>query len=678
MRSVLVTRPQPVADEFAEKLRREGFHPYVAPMMEYIAADFLLPDMSQFQALVFTSAQGVKVFSARMLGRDLPVLTVGGATAMAALHAGFTKIFSAQGDSEDVAALVKKEAASLGLKKILHVCGEDTAGDIGAAVAGSGVEVERLPVYKAQFLDRIPEEVLKVLQQGGIDIVTVFSDRTAENFVKLMAENNMRTTSARLEAICISDRIAGTLRELPWRVIRVVHQPSVDAVMAALKEENAAAIQERRRKVERRQKIAFRDARGYIDSEAYKGIDRRTGQGRRAHEKLQKKRILQERMKFLNRSVLTFAFMFIAIVLIGVFLMAPEYAQLSGRSQWMDYLQKRVHSSSPPAPGSFGSFLNHIIETIQGTSAPLTDVAGQIAASTGQAIRTQTMPDFSQVLTNISQLRRSDSGDEAVTQSMGTLRELLASSSGDHPEEFNRSVEKARKKDPTLNSLLGSVKKEDLAAGAMLLVLNEFRSNVDNHRPYVQDLALLQKFAGNDPAMNRALRRLAPYAERGVMSREALQGALKGVAGDIVTAKLQGKDVSVQEAARQRLEVLSQTGDAQAVKGETTEAVVARAQLLLDKGDVKGAIRELQALDGAAAQTAEPWMDNAAGYVVAGPTSDDLTQGMLQSMSGEDNFSVSGLMDLIKESLQGPSVPYISPALTKGGDGGKNVVVPKY
>ena len=95
MRSVLVTRPQPVADEFADKLRHEGYTAYVAPMMEYVGVGADLADLADYQALVFTSMQAVQAFSSLTTERNQPVLAVGDATAAAAAAAGFTNVYSA-------------------------------------------------------------------------------------------------------------------------------------------------------------------------------------------------------------------------------------------------------------------------------------------------------------------------------------------------------------------------------------------------------------------------------------------------------------------------------------------------------------------------------------------------------------------------------------------------------
>ena len=670
MRSVLVTRPQPAADEFAEKLRGEGYTAYVAPMMEYVAVPADLTDLADYQALIFTSAQAVQVFSTLSRARSQLVLAVGDTTAAAAGQAGFTNVHSAKGNSGDVASLLKKESAGLGLKKILHLCSADTPDDIGAAVASAGVEVIRRPIYKAQLVDHIPDGALAALQSGGIDVVMLFSTRTAENFINLLRQRGLGSLSPKLEVICISNAAATPLRELPWRAIRVASQPRMEAIMQSLREHDSA--QDRRQKTDRRQKVAYRDSGGHVESDAYTGPDRRVA-NRRAYEKRQQKRVMQERFKFANRSMLTFSFMFIAIVIVGVFLMAPEYAQ-------MNRVEKTTHSKIHTLPASsdnsFSAMLSRFIERFQESADPVADTVDQIATSAASMITNPASGDFSQVLSNVSALRQQTGGDAAVSQSLDRLRALLSGPDVRRPEDIDRVVGEARKDDPALNSMLGSVKGSDVEAAAMLLVLNEFRSNVSNQRPYAADLALLKKFAGDDPRMNRSLAHLAPYAESGVMSREALQAELKGLAGDIVTAQLQGQDVSVQQAALKRLDRLSRAGNINQIKGETPDAVVARAQVMLDKGDVKGAVRELQSLNGDAAQVARPWMENADGYVVADRSSDDLTQSLLQEVSGSGVTSVQGLMSTLKESIGGPSVPYISPALTRGATGGKDVLAP--
>ena len=673
MRSVLVTRPQPAADEFADKLRHQGYKAYVAPMMEYVGVETSLTDLVFFQAIIFTSTQAVEVFARLSPERSLPVLAVGDTTAAAAVKAGFTQVRSAKGNSKDVAALIKTEAVKSHIKKILHLCSADTPDDIAAAVAAAGVEVVNRPIYKAQMVDSIPDDVITAMQKGGIDVVLLFSARTAENFVRLLEQRGLRDITPKMVAVCISEPVAHALRQQTWRGLHVARQPKMEAVMQALKDYTAAA-EERRKHSDRRVKPAYHDSVGHVESEAYTGPERRV-MARRAHEKRQRQRIWQEKMKFMNRTMLTFAFMFTAIVLAGVFLMAPEYAHIKGMPQQQGH-PRRYERPAAPSDGALGGWINKGIEEFQQTTGTVTDTVGQIASSAADVVLNPGSGDFSQVLSNVAALRQQSDGDTAASQSIDRLRAMLTAPDVRSPEDVGRVVDQARKGDQTLDGMFGSVRKEDVEAAAMLLVLNEFRSDISNNRPYAQDLALLRRFAGGDPRMNRALQRLAPYADSGVMNRQALQTEMQGLAGDIVTAELQGQDVSVQEAARKRLDRLARASQPNDIKGTGTDAVVARAQVMLDKGDVGGAMRELQSLNGASAEAARPWMSNAAEYVDTEHSSDDLTQGMLQQVTGAGSASIQSLVTMIKESLGGASVPYLSPAYAHGGDGGKGTVAP--
>lgn len=687
MRSVLVTRPQPAADEFAEKLRRDGYQAHIAPMMEYVGVKADLGVMSECQALVFTSAQAVQLFAAQSAVRDRPALAVGDATADTARQLGFLFVYSAKGNSVDVANLIRNEAPKMGLKKVLHLCSADTPDDIGPAVAGLGIEVVRRPIYKAELVSGIPEAAVSAIRDGKVDTVLLFSARTAENFVRLLVKEGLRDSSAKMEAICISDTVAGALRGLPWRAIRVAKKPKMESVLEVLRDQavSAEAMSERRARKDRRVHAATRDTGGNIDSPAYKGPERRV-MSRRAHEQQQKKKIVQEKVRFLNRSVLTFAFMFIAIVGGGTFIMAPEYFAFNQRVAFLRAQQERERL--PPRYGvapqqaqessgdwSLAGLLNELKNKLDGGTEPVVDTVNQLAGATMDALRNPGHSDLSQILRNAMNMRKTQGGEQAVARSMESVHAIMASSQNARTEDINRSLETARAQDPTLNAMLGDVKKEDLAAAGMLLVLGEFRSNVSASRPYAEDLALLKRFAGNNPAVNRALQRLAPYAESGVMNRAALQDELKGLAGDIVTAELQGKDISVQDAARARLDRLSRAAQATDVKGRTPDAVVARAQILLDQGNVNGAIRELQSLNGPSAEAAQPWVNNAGAYMAVDRSSDDLTEGFVESFAKDSNMSVQGLVDTIKETLFGSSAAYVSPGLTRGKGRG-NVLAP--
>lgn len=713
MRSVLVTRPQPVADEMAEKLRREGFEAFVAPMTEYVELHADYAGLDRFQAVVFTSAQAVNFFAGRTDARSFTVFAVGDATAVAAGRCGFAKVYSAEGDSDDVIRMIREKQGEMELKHLLHVCGEDTSQDLGRALKDDGIEVTRLSVYKAAFLEVMPPEVEKALMEGRIGTVTLFSARTASNFVRLLQRPDLKGVSGNLEAVCISDRVAAIVNPLPWKAVRVAANPHLEAVMDILRKtatgevpdpeqgERRNEYRERRKSDDRRKRHTPLDARGHVHTSAYVGPDRRTGLDRRAYQERQQQRIRAEKMKFINRTLLTAAFLFIPIVLVGVFLMAPEYFSLQHYHNQMQQMEDQMRQmndrlqqmqETQRKQETLGSRLHSQIESVTQAATAVSEGVGSVASTaatlaTGAASQAagaaRDMGPLFKVLSNFSALSRTPEGRQATAKALQSLRGALSSSAADR-EGMGRAVERARADDPALQAVMGHVEPKDLGAAAMLLMLNEFRGNVGGGRPFQEDLALMQKLAGNDPELQASLQKLAPYAKNGVLSSATLQGEFKGLAGDIVMAKLQGEDLSVQEKALKRLDKLVKVRRIDDIEGKSTDAVVARAQLMLDRGDVQGALHELQALEGAPAEAAAPWMQQAAGSLMAGQSADLMTQALMGQLASGGDFSVESLIGTVKDALSGGgesvfggdggaggTVPYMSPSFQqKGGVGG--------
>ena len=102
---ILITRPREDAAPLAEKLKSRGHEVMVEPMLEIRLVPGAAVDLDGVQAVLFTSANGVRAFVAAETRRDIPVFCVGDTTAAAAKAAGFTTVESAAGNVETLASL---------------------------------------------------------------------------------------------------------------------------------------------------------------------------------------------------------------------------------------------------------------------------------------------------------------------------------------------------------------------------------------------------------------------------------------------------------------------------------------------------------------------------------------------------------------------------------------------
>ncbi len=331
----------------------------------------------------------------------------------------------------------------------------------------------------------------------------------------------------------------------------------------------------------------------------------------------------------------------------------------------MDALNAQVLQLKRQQQPSFGSSANHSIEAMKDTATDVKAAISNAVKDTGSVLApaVQTVisapatqagvEDLIQLLTSVQSLNRTAKGRAAVASAIARLHAVLGPS-GNDMQSMNAAVAVARTQDPTLGALFSHVDSKNLGAAAMLLALNELRSDLDRQQPFDSDLAVVMKFSADDPELKKALLRLAPYAANGVLSRATLQDQFSGLAGDIVAAKVAGQPASVQERALQRLNDLVKVRKADDITGTSTDAKVARAELMLAKGDVQGAISEVQTLQGASAAVAAPWLQQAQGTVAGTQSADILSQSILQVLSqsaSSGGFSMDGIMGTLKNAF---------------------------
>jgi len=230
---VLVTRPRDDAAPLVESLAARGHTAELAPMLSVRFRDDATVDLDGVQALLFTSANGVRALSARNARRNLPAFAVGQATAETARAAGFAKVESADGDAAALARLVR-DRLSPADGTLFHAAGTVTAGELKASLEAAGFEVRRCALYEAVPADALPPDIRTDLRDGRFDAVLFFSPRTAETFVTLARRADLSAACRGLSAVCLSPAVAAKAAALPWREIRTAERPERTALLAAL------------------------------------------------------------------------------------------------------------------------------------------------------------------------------------------------------------------------------------------------------------------------------------------------------------------------------------------------------------------------------------------------------------------------------------------------------------
>jgi uroporphyrinogen-III synthase len=230
---ILVTRPAVDAARTAAALRVRGHEAIVAPLLsiEY------LPDAAlgegPWSAILVTSANAAHAIAGHKRRdelRRIPVLAVGRQSAQELRAEGFADVSSADGDVDDLAALVAARLKPPA--RLLYLAGEERSGDLAGVLRAKNFAVDTVVVYRVAAAATLPAEAATALR-GNLHGVLHYSRRSAEAF--LSAARNAGLLEAALSKpvhFCLSAKVAEPLREAGAGDVRIAVQPDEAALIS--------------------------------------------------------------------------------------------------------------------------------------------------------------------------------------------------------------------------------------------------------------------------------------------------------------------------------------------------------------------------------------------------------------------------------------------------------------
>ena len=196
---ILITRPRTQADEFAEKLRSAGFEPIFFPVIEIqpiennLALERALEKLDCYEWVVFTSVNAVDVVFGRLSpspfgrgarGEGVRVAAIGPKTAEALRKHNIEPDFVPE---EYIAEAILPGLGDVNGKWVLLPRAEIARKALPEAIASAGGIAHEIAVYKTLPAQPEPEglEALK----SGVDVITLTSSSTVQNFVAICKQN---------------------------------------------------------------------------------------------------------------------------------------------------------------------------------------------------------------------------------------------------------------------------------------------------------------------------------------------------------------------------------------------------------------------------------------------------------------------------------------------------------
>ena len=228
---ILITRPAEDGAEIAHFLAARGHEALLAPLLSVHIHDGPPLDLAGIQAVLATSANGVRALAQRTSGRDIPIFAVGPQTRDAAARSGFIRIRSADGDAAALAEAVPQWAdPAAGV--LLHAAGAEGSGWLAERLTERGFAVRRRELYRVEAAAHLPPLTVRAVEGNEVQAAMFFSPRSAQAFVDCAARAGLST--ARLVAVCISANTARALEGQAFAEIRIAAAPNQAALLDCL------------------------------------------------------------------------------------------------------------------------------------------------------------------------------------------------------------------------------------------------------------------------------------------------------------------------------------------------------------------------------------------------------------------------------------------------------------
>ena len=245
-RGVMVTRATDQAGEFSGALASFGAHVYECPTIEIVPPenfadlDAAIGTLAGFDWLIFTSANAVKFFFARLaeLGLDsraigpCKVCAVGPKTAASLAPCGIRPdLVPSDYKGEGVVEAFRALACSG--KRVLFPRADRARDIIPSGLSQMGAEVAAPVVYRNVVPGALPPTILMALEERRIHCITFTSSSTVENLAAMIGENRLLHLLEGVTVASIGPITSKTCRDLGLHV----HIEPREYTVAALTDE---------------------------------------------------------------------------------------------------------------------------------------------------------------------------------------------------------------------------------------------------------------------------------------------------------------------------------------------------------------------------------------------------------------------------------------------------------
>ena len=235
---ILITRPKLEAKKLKKTIEGLGYATHVDSLSTIVS--FKINFNTQSKKIILISSQrAVKFFIEKNpVPLNIPILVIGNVSYQKLKSYGFSKILYKAKDSNQLLKYLTKNFSSIKKRfggTITYTTGSVTNLNFINRLNEIGYKVEKKIVYKTKFKTSFNYSTVQLLKNDNIHICLIYSQRNAEQFCKLVANENLYSKCKNLTILTLSKNITQIMKKNGYLKVNNSPQPSQASLLKKLK-----------------------------------------------------------------------------------------------------------------------------------------------------------------------------------------------------------------------------------------------------------------------------------------------------------------------------------------------------------------------------------------------------------------------------------------------------------
>ena len=215
---ILLTRPLDDCKELILRFKSLGHKVSHLQVIKIQNVNYDKININEFDGIIFTSANAIKNLNTSEINKKINCFCVGSSTENVAKQNGFQNIFCAEGNVNNLKEVILQNFDNRS-GNLLYVSGEIVSSNLDKDLISEGYKVRRIINYSVLPVEEIGEEFINNLKSSIPDMVYVYSENSAKNYLNLLKKYNLLDYWMNTNLMCLGEKTSSVLNEIKWKKI---------------------------------------------------------------------------------------------------------------------------------------------------------------------------------------------------------------------------------------------------------------------------------------------------------------------------------------------------------------------------------------------------------------------------------------------------------------------------